>query len=157
MPAKKDNEESTRLDLWLWAVRFYKSRALAAEACRKGWVTVGGQRVKPGRAIRVGEELAIRHQNLEKTVVVRGLLKRRVGAKVVDQHCEDRTPPEVYARAEEQRKLNASADLVRDRGAGRPTKRERREMEEVILEAEQRETVYRQWDKLFKKNGKNSK
>lgn len=154
MSVEKEKQETIRLDLWLWAVRFYKTRSLAAEACRKGWVTVGGQRVKPGRGIRVGEELAIRHQNLEKTVFVRGLLKRRVGAKVVDQYCEDRTPPEVYARAEEQRKLNASADLVRERGSGRPTKRQRRELEEVILEAEQRETVYRQWDQVFKKKGR---
>jgi len=157
MPAKKEDQESTRLDLWLWAVRFYKTRSLAAEACRKGWVTVEGQRAKPGRRVRVGEELAIRHQNLEKTVVVRRLSKRRVGAKLVDQHCEDRTPPEVCARAEEQRKLNANVGLVRERGAGRPAKRERREMEEVILEAEQRESVYRQWDNLFRKNGRNSK
>jgi len=84
-------------------------------------------------------------------------LKRRVGAKVVDQYCEDRTPPEVYAQAEEQRKLNATADLVRDRGAGRPTKRQRREIEEVILEAEQRETVYRQWDQSFNKQDGNRK
>lgn len=131
MSEENKSDETARIDLWLWAVRFYKTRSLAAEACRKGWVRVGGQRVKPGRGIRVGETLVLRHQNLEKTVVVRGVLKRRVGAKVVDQYCEDRTPPEVYARAEEQRKLNACSGLVRERGAGRPTKRQRREMEEV--------------------------
>lgn len=146
-----EDKDSNRLDIWLWAVRFYKTRSLAADACRKGWVTVEGQRVKPARGIRVGDELNIRHQNIDKTVAVRGLLKRRVGAKVVDQYCEDRTPPEVYAQAEEQRKLNATADLVRDRGAGRPTKRERREIEEVILEAEQRESVYRKWDEGFRR------
>ena len=149
-----ENNDSERIDVWLWAVRFYKTRSLAADACRKGWVTAQGQRVKPARGVRVGDELGIRHQNIDKTVVVRGLLKRRVGAKVLDQYCEDRTPPEVYARAEEQRKLNATADLVRDRGAGRPTKRQRREIEEVILEAEQREAVYRKWDEGFKKRGR---
>lgn len=138
--------DSTRLDIWLWAVRFYKTRSLAADACRKGWVMVNGHRIKPSRAVRVGDELGIRHQNIEKTVVVRELLKRRVGAKVVEQYIEDRTPAEVYARAEEQRRLNATADLIRDRGAGRPTKRQRREIEEVMLEAEQREAVYRKWD-----------
>lgn len=149
-----DSNDSERIDVWLWAVRFYKSRSLASDACRKGWVTVEGQRVKPARGIRIGDELGIRHQNLDKTVVVRGLLKRRVGGKAVEQYCEDRTPPEVYAKAEEQRKLNATADLVRDRGSGRPTKRERREIEEVILEAEQRESVYQKWDEGFRKRGK---
>jgi len=152
-----EGKDSNRIDVWLWAVRFYKTRSLAAEACRKGWVMVEGQRIKPARGVRVGDEFSIRHQNIEKTVLVRGLLKRRVGAKVVDQYCEDRTPPEVYAQAEEQRKLNATADLVRDRGAGRPTKRQRREIEEVILEAEQRETVYRQWDQSFNKQDGNRK
>ncbi len=141
-----EETDSARIDLWLWAVRFYKTRSLAADACRKGWVMVNGHRIKPSRAVRVGDELGIRHQNIEKTLRVRELLKRRVGAKVVDQYVEDRTPPEVYALAEEQRKLNATADLIRDRGAGRPTKRQRREIEEVMLEAEQREAVYRKWD-----------
>jgi len=147
----KENEESSRIDLWLWAVRFYKTRSLAADACRKGWVTVDGQRVKPARGIRIGDELRIRHQGIEKTVAVLALLKRRTGAKLVNEYYEDRTPLEVYAQAEEQRKLNAAADLVRDRGAGRPSKRERRKIEEVILEAEERGTVYRQWDESFRK------
>ncbi len=146
-----ESKDSNRIDIWLWAVRFYKTRSLAADACRKGWVTVEGQRIKPARGVRVGDVLNIRHQNIDKTIVVRGMLKRRVGAKVLDQYCEDLTPPEVYAQAEEQRKLNATADLVRDKGAGRPTKRQRREIEEVILEAEQREAVYRKWDEGFRK------
>ena len=132
-----DNNDSERIDVWLWAVRFYKTRSLASDACRKGWVTVKGQRVKPARGVRIGDELSIRHQNIDKTVAVRGLLRRRVGGKAVEQYCEDRTPPEVYARAEEQRKL----------------RRQRREIEEVILEAEQREAVYRKWDEGFNKKG----
>lgn len=146
-----------RIDVWLWAVRLYKTRSLAAEACRKGWVKVGEQRVKPSRGVRIGDELVIRQNHIDKTVVVRGMLKRRIGAKVVDQYYEDRTPPEIYEQAEEQRKLNASADLVRDRCAGRPTKRQRREIEEVILEAEQRERVYRQWDQSFNNQDRDQK
>ncbi len=147
----KQDEQSCRIDLWLWALRFHKTRSLAAEACRKGWVRVNDQRVKPSRGIRIGDELKVRHQTIEKTLRVKALLKRRVGAKVIDQYCEDLTSAAVYAMAEEQRKFNATADLVRDRGAGRPTKRQRREIEEVMEEAVQRESVYQQWDKGFKK------
>lgn len=149
----KEDEQSCRIDLWLWALRFHKTRSLAAEACRKGWVRVNDQRIKPSRGIRIGDELKVKHQNIEKTLRVKALLKRRVGAKVVDQYCEDLTPAEVYALAEEQRKLNATADLIRDRGTGRPTKRQRRDIEEVMVDAEQREAVYRKWDQGFKKRG----
>lgn len=148
----KQEPTSVRIDLWLWAVRFYKTRSLAADACRKGWVKIAGYRVKPARDIRVGDELKFRHQDIEKTVRVAALLKRRVGAKVVAEYCEDLTPAEVYLQAEQIQKLNATADLVRDRGAGRPTKRERRNLEEVLLESEQQQRVYQQWDQGFKKN-----
>ncbi|MCF6313146.1 MAG: RNA-binding S4 domain-containing protein [Verrucomicrobiales bacterium] len=150
----KQEPTCVRIDLWLWAVRFYKTRSVAANACRKGWVKVAGQRVKPARDIRVGDEVVLRHQDIEKTVRVLSLLKRRVGAKVVAEYCEDLTPAEVYAQAAQIQKLNASADLIRDRGAGRPTKRDRRELEEVLLESEQQQQVYRQWDKGFKKNSR---
>jgi ribosome-associated heat shock protein Hsp15 len=118
--------QSVRLDKWLWAVRLYKSRSLAIQACQAGHVKIGGQRVKPARDVRAGEVIAALTGRLHRTVKVRALLDQRVGARLVDQFLEDLTPPEEYARA---RAEALPAPLLFPRGFGRPTKKARRQLE----------------------------
>lgn len=121
---------SVRLDKWLWAVRLYKTRSLAAEACRGGHVTIGSATVKPSREVRVGETITTTHEALTRTTRVLGLTVRRVGAPAAKQLAEDLTPPEEYAKRSER---NLQPVPVRPKGAGRPTKKERRVMERVDL------------------------
>jgi ribosome-associated heat shock protein Hsp15 len=117
---------SVRIDKWLWAVRLYKSRSLATAACLGGHVKIGGQSVKPARDVRVGETITALTGVLLRTVKVVGLLDRRIGAKLVPQYLEDLTPPEEYARAREHEE---PALVVFPKGWGRPTKKQRRQMD----------------------------
>jgi len=118
--------ESVRIDKWLWAVRLYKSRSLATDACNAGHVKIGGNSVKPSRAVRAGEEITVFAGRVLRTVKVLTLLDQRVGAKLVSQFLEDLTPPEEYARAREE----ALQDRIRfPTGFGRPTKKQRRQLE----------------------------
>src|SRR5206468_5704964 len=94
--------ESVRIDKWLWAVRLFKSRSLATEACNAGHVKIGGNSVKPSRAVRSGEEITALAGRIHRTVKVVALLHQRVGAKLVSQFVEDLTPAEEYARAREE-------------------------------------------------------
>ena len=120
------DSDSVRIDKWLWAVRLYKSRSLAAEACHAGHVKIGGNSVKPSRDVRAGETITVFAGRVLRTVKVLAPLDQRVGAKLVGQFLEDLTPPEEYARAREE----ASHDRVRfPRGFGRPTKKQRRLLE----------------------------
>lgn len=145
MPANADSEkaaptpDAARIDVWLWAVRLFKTRSLAAEACRKGQVAVNGQRVKPARQVRPGDELSVTKSDLVLTVAVRAVLTRRVGAREVPAYLEDRTPEEARLVAAAARQQSREGVFDRDEGAGRPTKRERREMEDIIAEAEDRQ------------------
>jgi len=124
-----DTSESVRIDKWLWAVRLYKSRSLAAEACHAGHVKIGGNSVKPSRDVRAGEEITVFAGRLLRTVKVLALLDQRVGAKLVSQFLEDLTSPEAYARAREE----AMQDRIRfSTGFGRPTKKQRRQLEKFF-------------------------
>ncbi|WP_431804040.1 RNA-binding S4 domain-containing protein [Microbacterium sp. bgisy203] len=112
---------SVRVDAWLWAVRVYKTRSAATTACRAGHVRVGGERAKAAQPVRIGDELRVRIAGFDRILVVRQLLTKRVGAPLAALAAEDRTPPrEPVAQL-----------AVRDRGAGRPTKRERREIDRL--------------------------
>ncbi|MHB8519185.1 MAG: RNA-binding S4 domain-containing protein [Limisphaerales bacterium] len=119
--------ERVRIDKWLWAVRLYQSRSLAIGACHAGHVRIDGQRVKPAREIQVGEVLAARTGQVRRMVKVLGLLEQRVAAKLVGQFLEDQTPPEEYARAREEA---ARARIRFSQGFGRPTKKQRRQIDE---------------------------
>ena len=110
---------STRVDRWIWAVRLTRTRALAAAACRAGHVRVNGEHAKPATSIKVGDEVRVRGEGPERIVVVARVLTKRVGAVVAAEALVDHTPA---APPPEQ----APGVLQRDRGAGRPTKRERR-------------------------------
>lgn len=117
-----------RIDKWLWCVRAMKTRADAAEACRDGAVTVNGAEAKPGRDVRVGDTVTVRRGPLTRTLRVAGLPRSRVGAKELAGLVEDLTPPEEYERV---RRAEMNVVAPRDRGAGRPTKRDRRETERL--------------------------
>lgn len=123
--------EAVRVDKWLWAVRLYKTRTLATEACRAGHVTTDGQPVKPAREVKIGEIYNLRIAPITKTVKVIAPLDRRVGAKIVDRYMEDLTPASEYLKQMEARE---NPLLKREKGAGRPTKRERREIEGLLGE-----------------------
>ena len=120
-------DEPIRIDKYLWAVRLYKTRSLATDACRCGHVLMNGQPLKPSHEIKVGEVYELSIEQLHKVVEVKQLLGNRVGAKLVENYLIDRTPQEEYERIQ---LIRQYAFEKRDRGAGRPTKRERRDIEE---------------------------
>ena len=113
---------SARVDSWLWAVRLVKTRALATGACRAGHVTVRDERAKAATAVRVGDEVRVRIDGRERIVIVRRLVVKRVSAAVAADCLTDLTPPPPP-------KAESPLEVLRDRGAGRPTKRERRDIE----------------------------
>jgi|GEM_PF-782013 len=121
---------AVRLDVWLWAVRLFKTRSLAAEACRLGRVTrADGEPVKPSRAVRQGDELGVREEFLTRRLRVDGLPARRLGAKLVAGQFTDLTPP---AEVEKARVLRLGQRLAAPTfvpGMGRPTKAQRRALE----------------------------
>ncbi|MGQ5636876.1 MULTISPECIES: RNA-binding S4 domain-containing protein [unclassified Streptomyces] len=116
--------ETVRIDSWIWAVRLIKTRSLGATACRGGHVRVNGERVKPAYSVRVGDEVRLRHEGRERVVIVKRLIRKRVGAPVAAQCYVDNSPPPPPREA-------VAPAGIRDRGAGRPTKRDRREMERL--------------------------
>ncbi|MFI9821225.1 RNA-binding S4 domain-containing protein [Streptomyces sp. NPDC052013] len=116
--------ETVRIDSWIWAVRLIKTRSLGAAACRGGHVRVNGERVKPAHSVRVGDEVRLRHEGRERVVVVKRLIRKRVGAPVAVQCYIDNSPPPPPREA-------VAPAGIRDRGAGRPTKRDRRELERL--------------------------
>ena len=118
--------ESVRIDKWLWAVRLYKSRSLATEACHAGHVKIGGNSVKPSRGVHAGEQITVFAGRVLRTVRVLSLLDQRAGAKLVSQFLEDLTPPEEYARAREEA---LEARVRFPTGFGRPTRKQRRQLE----------------------------
>ena len=115
-----------RIDKWLWAARLYKSRSLATEACNAGHVKIDGASIKPSRDVRIGEKITALAGRVRHTVRVLGLLHQRVGAKRLGEFLEDLTPPEEYARA---RREAREASIVFPKGFGRPTKKQRRQLE----------------------------
>jgi len=114
-------DASARVDSWLWAVRVYKTRSAATTACRAGHVRVNGDRAKAAQPVRPGDELRVRISGFDRILVVRKTITKRVGAALAAEAMEDRTPP----------RDPVPVIAQRDRGAGRPTKRERREIDRL--------------------------
>ncbi|MFZ4895318.1 RNA-binding S4 domain-containing protein [Plantibacter sp. Mn2098] len=115
---------SVRVDAWIWAVRLTKTRSAAATAARAGHVRVNGDRAKPAQPVRVGDEVRLRVAGFDRIVEVRAVIAKRVGAEVAATCLIDRSPPPPTKEA-------MSAVPQRDRGAGRPTKRERRDIDKL--------------------------
>ena len=119
-----------RIDKWMWATRIFKTRTIALEACKKNRVMVNDLPVKPSRMIKVGDIVQVRKPPVTYSFKVLDLTSNRVGAKLVPQFLENITPPEQYEILELQ-KISGFVD--RARGTGRPTKKERRELDEFSL------------------------
>ncbi len=117
--------DDPRLDKWLWSVRVFKTRPLATAACRTGKVMIGELEAKPGRDIHVGEIVTVRLGALTRTVKVVALPRSRVAAKQLPEFMADLTPAAEYERAKQ---AGIEHLLARQRGEGRPTKKDRREM-----------------------------
>ena len=113
-----------RIDKWLWMVRLFKTRSIATEACNAGKVKLNGENVKPSRDVRVGEVYEVHIGSLHKTVEVVGAPKSRVGAPLVPDYCTDLTPQSEYDRMK-----TLKTQEFRPHGLGRPTKRERRQLD----------------------------
>lgn len=118
-----------RIDKWLWAVRIYKTRSIAAEACKKGHIMVRDKAVKPSFAVRVGDIVQVKKSPITYSFKVLQCAENRVGAKLVPELMENVTPPEQYEALEMSR---ISGFIDRARGTGRPTKKERRSMDDFI-------------------------
>jgi ribosome-associated heat shock protein Hsp15 len=119
---------SVRIDKWLWAVRLYKTRSLAAAACSAGRVLIGGQRVKASRTVRLGEVITAVTGDINRTVKVLAILDRRVGAKLVPSYLEELTPASEFQKA---REPYFHTVPLRPKGSGRPTKKERRQWDDL--------------------------
>ena len=116
-----------RIDKWMWATRLFKTRTIAAEACKKNRITIGGNQIKPSRMIKIGDIIEIRKPPVTFSFKVLELAENRMGAKMVPQYIENVTPPEQYELLE-MNKISGFVD--RARGLGRPTKKERRDLEQ---------------------------
>jgi ribosome-associated heat shock protein Hsp15 len=118
-----------RLDKWLWSVRVFKTRPLATAACRAGKVLIGQLEAKPGRDVHVGETITVRIGVITRTLKVAGLPHSRVAAKLLPEFMVDLTPPAEYERAKQ---AGIEHMLARQRGLGRPTKKDRRKMADLF-------------------------
>ena len=115
------NTGTARVDQWLWSVRIYRTRSAATEACRAGHVRVNGSTAKPATQVKAGDEVSVRAAGRDRLMQISKVIKRRVGASVAAECLVDHSPP---APPRESRPL-----LERPRGAGRPTKTERRALD----------------------------
>jgi ribosome-associated heat shock protein Hsp15 len=117
--------ESVRIDKWLWAARVFKTRSQASDSCRHGHVQVAGQPVKPSRLVRIQDVIVVKKDQMTRTFKVLQLLDRRVGAAAAKEYAEDLTPASEFEKPREP----YFHPFVRPRGTGRPTKKERRQLD----------------------------
>ncbi len=123
-----EDSKKIRIDKFLWAVRLYKTRNLAAEACKNGRILINDYTVKSSRIINIGDIFVVKKNPVIFMYKVKELLENRVGPKLVDNYIENLTS------IEEMQKLDVNSKLIfvkRDRGTGRPTKKERRDLDEL--------------------------
>ena len=118
-----------RVDKYLFAMRIYKTRSMAADACKKGRVTMNGVELKPSRAFKIGDKFSVRKGPITFSSEVLQLSENRLGAKLVPDYMRDITAPDQLEMLELARLAGKSG---RDRGTGRPTKKDRREIEQFI-------------------------
>ena len=118
-----------RIDKWMWAVRIFKTRTIAAEACKKGRISINGALAKAARTVKPGDVIQVRKPPVTYSFKVLQPIEKRVGAKLVAEMMENVTTPEQYELLEMSR---ISGFVDRARGTGRPTKKDRRSMEEFI-------------------------
>ncbi|MET7030599.1 RNA-binding S4 domain-containing protein [Sediminicola luteus] len=116
-----------RIDKFLWSVRYFKTRNIATEACKKGHIKINGQAVKPSREVYVTDKIVVRKDQINYEFTVLDIPPSRVGAKLVDIYRVDTTPKEAFAQNE---LLKYSKDYYRKKGTGRPTKKDRRDIDD---------------------------
>lgn len=133
------NKDEVRIDKWLWAVRLFKTRTIAIEACKKGRISIKGIPIKPSRTIKVGDIIEVRRPPVTYSFEVLQLTERRMGAKLVPEYMKDVTAPSQLEILELAR---ISGFEGRARGTGRPTKKDRRELEQFSEEY----TFFDDWD-----------
>lgn len=124
-----DQRDKVRVDKWLWSVRIFKSRSIASEVVRQGHVKLEGKTLKPSSSVAAGDLLRVRRNGYDMQYEVLRTIEKRVGALIAVTCYADRTPEEEMNKFDDWRGTGATAGL-REKGAGRPTKRERREIDE---------------------------
>lgn len=117
-----------RIDKYLWCIRYFKTRNIAAEACKKGHVKISGQSIKPSRMVFTGEQIGVRKNQINYIFEVLDIPSSRVGSKLVDLYIKDTTPKEEFEKFE---LLKHAKDYYRKKGTGRPTKKDRRDLDEI--------------------------
>lgn len=126
-------EEVARIDKWLWAARIFKTRSIAVDACKNGRVTINGVNVKPSHMVKAGEVVAVRKPPVTYSFKILKTIEQRVGAKLLPEIYENVTTPDQYELLEMNR---ISGFVDRARGTGRPTKKDRRDMDAFFSEIE---------------------
>ncbi|WP_024989082.1 RNA-binding S4 domain-containing protein [Segatella albensis] len=121
--------DTARIDKWLWAARVYKTRSLAANACKNGRVTIEGVNVKPSHMIKRGEVISVKKPPITYSYMVLDCIEQRVGAKLLPDVYKNVTDPKQYELLEMSR---ISGFVDRARGTGRPTKKERRALDSFV-------------------------
>jgi ribosome-associated heat shock protein Hsp15 len=121
--------EVARIDKWLWAARIFKTRSIAADACKNGRVTIGGVNVKPSHTVKAGETVSVRKPPVTYSFKILKTIEQRIGAKLLPEIYENVTPPDQYELLEMNR---ISGFVNRARGMGRPTKKDRRAMDAFV-------------------------
>lgn len=129
----KDEKDSNRIriDKWLWAVRLFKTRSQASTACEQGKISINDQPAKASRMVNTGDIIRIKRTGLTRVYKVRGLTGNRVSAKLVVDYCDELTPPD---ELEAYKNRSKRMTIFRDPGTGRPTKRERRDLDDFMDE-----------------------
>jgi len=125
-----------RVDKFLWCVRYFKTRSLATNATKQGKVKIKGANVKPSREVYVTDIITIRKNQIDYQIEVLDLPPSRVGAKLVERYINDITPKEAFAKLE---LLKYSTEYYRKKGAGRPTKKDRRDIDDWVEDPEKTE------------------
>lgn len=120
-----------RIDKYLWSIRYFKTRSIATEACKKGHIKINQVSVKPSKVVFNGEEILIRKNQINYQIIILDIPKNRIGAKLVDLYRKDITPKEEFERQE---LLKYSKDYYRKSGIGRPTKKDRRDIDNFNTE-----------------------
>lgn len=118
-----------RIDKWMWASRIFKTRTIASEACKKGRICINGAQVKPSRMVKPGDVVQVKKPPITYSFKVLQAIEKRVGAKLIPEILENVTPPEQFELLE-MSKISGFVD--RARGSGRPTKKDRRSMDDFI-------------------------
>lgn len=123
-----------RVDKYLWCVRYFKTRNLASTACKKGHVRVNGQSVKPSREVYPTDKIILRKNQIDYQITVLDIPESRVGAKLVDIYRVDTTPKEAFEHTE---LLKYAKEHYRKKGSGRPTKKDRRDIDDYLVDGQQ--------------------